>query len=134
MMVNSFRTRAAISAAGAAVVAALSVVAAPTTHAQNGWGGIATNTTGRWAIWFDKPTENDARVFGKYSGCGSGEGCFVRLTFPDCAALAYNGTTFTTGQGSTQTEAENAATGPSGSRIVASGCNGAGSAAANGQA
>jgi hypothetical protein len=126
---NSFRTPAAISAA-AAVVAALTLVAAPTAHAQTLWGGIATNPNGRWAIWYDKPTQNDARYW-KFGGCG--DGCSIRLTFTDCAALAYNRSAFSPADGGAQADAESAAMADlPGGRIVASGCNGAGSAA-NGQ-
>src|SRR6516165_8600577 len=104
MMVSSFRTRAAISA-GAAVVAALTLVAAPTTHAQTLYGGIATGPGARWSIWYDKPTVNDAPSL---AACGSD--CTTVLGFVHCGALAYDGNAFFTGQGNTQDEAEVEAT------------------------
>jgi hypothetical protein len=130
MIVTSLRTRAAVSAA--AVVAALTLAVAPSAHAQNQWGGIATGPNGNWQIWYDKPTYVEAAYFGNWARCGAG--CRRVLVFTDCGAVAYDGTAFSPAEGGTQADAESAATADlPGSRIVASGCNGAGTAAANGQ-
>jgi hypothetical protein len=132
MIMTSFRTRAAICAAGAAAVAALTLAVTPTAHAADQWGGIATGPGGKWQIWYDKPTYAAAAYFGNWARCGSD--CRRAVVFTDCGALAYDGTAFSPGEGGTQADAESAATGDlPGSRIVASGCNGAGSAPANGQ-
>jgi hypothetical protein len=124
-MVNSFRTRAAISA-GAAMVAALTLVAVPTTHAQNLWGGICTGQNGKWAQWYDQPSVPEAQSLHWSQLCGTG-GQRV-ITFTNCAALAYDGTRFSfPGTGQTQGDAESAAKADlPGGRIVTSGCNGQG--------
>ena len=131
MIVTSFRTRAAISAAGAAVVAALTLVAAPTTHAQDLWGGIGTSPGGGWQILYDKPTNVEAAYFGIYK-CGPG--CAKRLLFNDCAALAYDGTNFSPAAAATESDAQSAALAAlPGGQIVVSGCNGQGNATVIGQ-
>ena len=120
MIMTSFRTRAAISAA-AAVVAALSVVTAPTTHAQGDVGAIATGPDGKWAISWQQPSESTAQSVAN-DRCGST--CTVVLTFNSCAALARNGNDFYTADALTQSEAEIAARSQSpGSTDVTSVCN-----------
>ena len=130
MTVNSLRKRAAITTAGAAMVAALTVAVAPTAHSADQWGGIATGPRGNFSIWFDKATYVEAAYFGNWARCGGD--CKRAIIFTDCGALAYNGGAFSPAEGSTQAEAESAATTDlPGSWIVASGCNGAGSPPVN---
>jgi hypothetical protein len=130
MKVSSFRTRAAICAAGAAVVGALTVAVAPTAQAQNQWGGIATGPNGRWVIWWNYSDQNSAVYFGNWAGCattapdGTTALCRRVLLFTDCGALAYNGTAFSAAEGANQADAEGAATSDlPGCSIVASACN-----------
>ena len=129
MMVNSFRIRAALSAAGAAVVAALILVAAPAAHAEDLWGGIFTGPGGNWQIVYDQPTWESASYFGNYTNCRGV--CRRVLVFKHCAALAYKDGAFSAVDADRQADAEAAVLGDlPGSRIVASGCNGAGTASA----
>jgi len=130
MRVSSLGNRAVISAAAAALVTALSVAVAPTVHGADLWGGIATGPNGNYSMWFDKPTYVEAAYFGNWARCGGG--CKRAIIFTDCGALAYNGGAFSPAEGGTQADAESAAmTDLPGSWIVASGCNGAGSAPVN---
>jgi hypothetical protein len=133
VIVNSFRTRAATCAAGAAMVAALTVALAPTAHADNQWGGIASGPGGKWSIWWNKPTYTEAAYFGNWARCGGD--CKKVLVFTDCGALAYNGTAFSAAEGPSQGDAESAATFDlPGSTIVASACNNGGPPGSNNSA
>jgi hypothetical protein len=127
MIVTSFRTRSAISAAGAAVVAALALAVTPTAHAADQWGGIAagSGSNGNWAIWYNQPDKSSAAYFGNWAGCGSGGILCKRvLLFQKCGALAYNGTAFSAADGDSKADAESAATADlPGSWIVGSTCN-----------
>jgi Domain of unknown function (DUF4189) len=122
MIVTSFRTRAAISAAGAAVVTALTVAVAPTADGQHSEGAISTGPDGKWAISWAQPSESAAQSVAN-DKCGSNS-CKVVLTFDQCGALARNGNDFYTAEALTQAEAELTARSQSpGSTNVASACN-----------
>jgi hypothetical protein len=122
MMVNSFRTPAAISAA-AAVVAALTLVAAPTAHADQ-VGGICTGLGGKWAIWYNNALGpgSGANNINNYAPCGANRQ--IVLSFSNCGALAYDGTNFGAAEGATKDDAVSAAYSKlPGSSIVTSACN-----------
>jgi hypothetical protein len=123
MIVTSFRTRAAVSAA--AVVAALTLAVAPSAHAQNQWGGIATGPNGNWVIWHNSADYSSAAYFGNWAGCASGGiQCRRVLVFQDCGALVYNGTAFSAADGDSKAAAESAAMADlPGGQVVASVCN-----------
>jgi hypothetical protein len=125
MTLTSHRKRAAISAVGTAVVAALAVAVAPAAHGQDLWGAIATGPNGQWRIAHSYADKSSAVFQAKYYIIG---GRLV-LTFNDCGALAQNNTGFSGASGPTQGDAESSALGDlGGSTIVASACN-AGSSA-----
>ena len=123
MIVNSFRIRAAISAAGAAVVAALTLAVAPTAHADQ-VGGICTGLDGKWGIWYNNaPGPGSGKLdVNNYAACGANRQ--IVLTFNYCGALANDGTNFGAAQGGTEGDAQSAAMANlPGSSIVASACN-----------
>jgi Domain of unknown function (DUF4189) len=58
---TSFRTPAAIWAAGAAVVATLTVAVTPAAHADSTWGTLAVGAGGKWGISYGEPSKDQAR-------------------------------------------------------------------------
>jgi Domain of unknown function (DUF4189) len=116
MTVTSFQKRAAISAVGAAAVAALIVSVVPAAQAdQESWGAIAVAQTGdRLGVSQDMPTESAANQAATLN-CqqnsvpdGFDPNCNVMISFkyPECGAIVKNEDQFYRDLGATQQEAE----------------------------
>jgi hypothetical protein len=91
MMGTSFQTRAALSAASAAVLTALTVAVAPTAHAAAPFAGVASTYNGtKVGTSANQPTE-DAAINAAKSNCND-PGCnftFV-IESPNCGSLGWS--------------------------------------------
>lgn len=129
MIPNKLRTSATIVAGGAAVVAALSVAAIPTAHANSQWGACAapanTTLTGNvFCLPDGYPTQGEAQARAM-EGCNylRDRKCSVVVTYTDCGAVAQGGGKWAGGTGATQQAAEQAATSQlPGSSVAKSAC------------
>jgi hypothetical protein len=119
---SNFGSRAVLAAATVAVTVGLSAGLAPTAHAEDRWGGIATGPGGAWQLWWGKSSKGEAGYFGNWATCGPG--CKRVLLFAECGALAFNGGAFSPAEGATLHDAEGEALNDlPGGWIVASRCN-----------
>lgn len=125
----SFRTSTTIGAAGAALIAALTLVVTPIAHADDEWGAIAVSQQAhKWGRSFGQPTEQGAKD--QALGLCPGNDCTVLITFTDCGALVQSPTDFHAGSGSRLAYATSAAFEgmPPGSTLATYACNGRGGA------
>lgn len=136
MQQTSFRTSAAISMAGGAMVAVLGLAVAPAAYADDeGWGAIAVSTDGKSVgVATNQPNEYLANTAAN-NDCHQGDAsCNVLITFksPDCGAVVVNGDQYFGDSGGTQQEAEqNAMNQSPGSTMLRSACNNNASAGAS---
>lgn len=103
----NLRTSAAIVAGGAAVVAALSVVAVPSARADDQWGACAapanTSLTGNvFCLANGYPSQSDAQARAT-SMCNylKDRQCYVVVSYTDCGAVAGDGSQWAGGSGAT---------------------------------
>jgi hypothetical protein len=128
MIPTSSRTRAVISTASGAMVAALALAAAPAAYAEDeSWGAIAVSPDGKSVgVATNQPNEYLANL-GAGNDCRQNNpACNVLITFkyPDCGAVVKNGDQYFGDSGATQQEAEqNAMNQSPGSTVLRSACN-----------
>lgn len=128
MKVTIFHPRAAIFAASATAVTALTLPVAPTAHADDQWAGISMSPDGKYSAVTSKQPSSDAALKAAKSNCPQPE-CTVEWTFKGgCGAFskAGNGASLSIGTGPTKDAAEKSAlaNGGPGSNIIASVCAG----------
>lgn len=105
MQTTAFQRRVAAAVGAVAAVTAISPVLAPSATADVEWGAIAISDAAKIAgkTW-DAPTKSAANS-AALSYCGHSD-CQVLTSFNTCGAIAYNGSSYQGGYGTSLASAE----------------------------
>ncbi|WP_081231571.1 DUF4189 domain-containing protein [Mycobacterium avium] len=110
MTATGFKVRAAISAVGATVVAALAVTVCPAAHAdEESWGAIAVSLDGQHVgVSKDMPNEIAANKAANFNCQQDNPTCNVMISFkyPECGAIVTTEDQYYRDLGASQREAE----------------------------